>query len=99
MKILKADFHFALPHDFNGNLADALRLLADFVEQEQAPRDTRVACFGSSWQQFYHNLRTALCRFTGKTSLMHLPDGQPWQKMPQSIVCAHHDESGAAWLK
>lgn len=99
MKVLKADFHFLLPQDFDGSLADALRLLADFVELEQEPRDTQLAAFGSSWGQFFNNVRIALCRFTGKTSLSHLPEGKPWQRMPQRIICAHHDESGAAWIK
>jgi hypothetical protein len=99
MKVFKADFHFLLPPDFNGTLADAIRILADFVEQEQPPRDTRLTAFGSSWGQFFNNARVALCRFTGRTSLSYLPPSQPWQKMPQGIVCAHHDETGAAWIK
>lgn len=99
MKILKADFHFLLPDNFQGSLADALRLLADFVDAEQEPRDTLSACYGSSWQQFLHNSTVCKCRFTGKTSLMHLPHGQPWEKLPQRIACAHHDETGAAWIK
>ena len=74
MKVLRGDFYFMLPDDFEGSRADAIRLLANY--DETTPDMEASPCGMTLWQRFISRRRGT--RLVGV--LTHQTwDGKAWR--------------------
>ena len=87
MNILHANFHFSLPDDFNGSMADALRLLIEYLDEPPKHKDRYPISNGEGYGSFQSNLRYGF-RFTGRIVQSRLTEGM-WASFVPECNAAH----------
>lgn len=83
MKVLRIEARFKLADDWQGTAADALRAVADFLEDGTAGLDElpHGSSFGASPQSFWHGAQHGL-RFNGEASVFEcLPPTNNWHRV------------------
>lgn len=76
MKVFRADLRASLPHDWTGSVADALRYVADFLDDAATGIDVLppASSFGNSNSCFLHNLERGI-KVTGGFSVFECEPG------------------------
>jgi len=80
MQILTMDGYFHLPNDFDGSIADAFRLYADYIESPKSNEIREVSTakyadlsYDDKWKEFDKGVKAGF-RFTGTRQLYRLDD-------------------------
>lgn len=107
MKVVRADFRFMVPDDFDGTAVDGLVDAARFLSNREMPELKHTACFPTAYAEnksvngnspFVWNSKLGH-RFTGFVGAYGLTDefGAQWTELPSGIFA--HGSGPKGWIK